>query len=48
MKALVAFGTKYGSTEKVAEEIAAVLRAEGNAVTVLDLRTSKPVEIELK
>jgi menaquinone-dependent protoporphyrinogen oxidase len=45
LKALVAFGTKYGSTEKVAEKIAAVLRAEGNAVTVLDLRTSKPVEI---
>jgi len=38
MKALVAFGTRYGSTKDVAEEIADVLRTEGYGADVLDLR----------
>ncbi len=39
--ALVAFGTKYGTTAKVAEEIAAALKAKGIATTVADLRTAR-------
>lgn len=38
MKALVAFGTKYGSTAKVAETIAQELRQKGYQTEVLDLR----------
>ncbi|MFA5312939.1 MAG: flavodoxin domain-containing protein [Methanomassiliicoccales archaeon] len=38
MKVLVAFGTKYGSTEKVAERIAEVMRSKGHDVIVADLR----------
>lgn len=39
MKALVAFGTKYGSTARLAEVIGEELRAKGYEVDVLDLRT---------
>ncbi len=39
--ALVAFGTKYGSTAKVAETIAAALRAKGIETTVADFRTTR-------
>jgi menaquinone-dependent protoporphyrinogen oxidase len=38
MKALVAYGTKYGSTSKVAKEIAFVLGTKGFETTVLDLK----------
>jgi len=38
MKVLLAFGTKYGSTAKVADRIAEVMRSEGHEVQVLDLR----------
>jgi len=38
VKALVAFGTKYGSTAEVAEEIAKVLRSKGADTDVVDLR----------
>jgi menaquinone-dependent protoporphyrinogen oxidase len=38
LKALVAFGTRYGSTARVAQEIASVLAARGLEVKVLDLR----------
>lgn len=38
MRTLIAFGTKYGSTEKVAEVIADVLRSSGQNVDVVDLR----------
>jgi menaquinone-dependent protoporphyrinogen oxidase len=41
MNALVAFGTRYGSTERVAKEIAAVLSSKGIAAEVLDLRSRK-------
>ncbi len=46
MKALVAYGTKYGSTEKVAEEISSVIRDGGSAATVLDLRSRKHLDID--
>jgi menaquinone-dependent protoporphyrinogen oxidase len=46
MRALVAFGTKYGSTERVAEEISSVLTAQGASVTVLDLRSNGKEEID--
>jgi menaquinone-dependent protoporphyrinogen oxidase len=39
MNALVAFGTRYGSTERVAKEIAAALSSKGIDVKVLDLRS---------
>jgi menaquinone-dependent protoporphyrinogen oxidase len=39
MNVLVAFGTRYGSTEKVAKEIAAVLSSKGIDAEVLDLRS---------
>ncbi len=42
MKALVAFGTRYGSTVRVAEEIASVLAARGWQVEVADLRHDAP------
>jgi menaquinone-dependent protoporphyrinogen oxidase len=41
MNALVAFGTKYGSTEKVATEIATTLSSVGVEAEVLDLRSKK-------
>ena len=41
MNALVAFGTRYGSTGKVAKEIAAVLSSKGIDTEVLDLRSRK-------
>ncbi|HEY3420139.1 MAG TPA: flavodoxin domain-containing protein [Methanomassiliicoccales archaeon] len=41
MNALVAFGTRYGSTEAVANEIATVLRSNGIDTEVLDLRSRK-------
>lgn len=45
MRALVAFGTTYGSTAKVAEEIAKVLRCEGTETTVWDLRAKLKEDI---
>lgn len=41
MKALVAFGTKHGSTAKVAAEIASALKERGAEVVVADLRKDK-------
>ncbi len=46
MKALVAYGTKYGSTAKVADEIASILAKKGFETTVLDLRKADRHEIE--
>jgi len=40
-KALVAFGTKYGTTAKVAEEIADILRSKGVETSVLVLRKER-------
>ncbi|HEX7391412.1 MAG TPA: flavodoxin domain-containing protein [Thermoplasmata archaeon] len=45
-KALVAFGTKCGTTSKVAEEIAVVLRKKGIETTVLDLRDSERCAVD--
>jgi menaquinone-dependent protoporphyrinogen oxidase len=41
MNALVAFGTRYGSTERVAAEIASALTSKGIEAKVLDLRSKK-------
>ena len=46
VRALVAFGSKYGSTARVAEEIADVLRKKEIDVTVLDLRKSRHSRID--
>lgn len=40
MKALIAFGTKYGSTARLAEVIGEELTSKGYEVDVLDLRNS--------
>lgn len=42
----MAFGTRFGSTEGVADEIASVLRAQGTSVTVLDLRSEENGDID--
>ncbi|MFA5311889.1 MAG: flavodoxin domain-containing protein [Methanomassiliicoccales archaeon] len=46
MRVLVAFGTKYGSTEKVATEIASLLQRLGHDAEVVDLRDRIYVELE--
>ncbi len=46
MKALVAFGTRYGSTAAVAEEIAVVLRGHGLETEVADLRNEWAGDID--
>ena len=45
MKVLVAFGTKYGSTARVAEAIASELTNAGHEVEVADLREGFPADI---
>lgn len=46
MNILVAFGTKYGSTEKVATEIASLLQGSGHDAEVIDLRDHIDIELE--
>ena len=46
MRALVAFGTKYGSTVKVGEEIGRVLRGKGLEVEVVNLDERKVKDLE--
>jgi menaquinone-dependent protoporphyrinogen oxidase len=46
MKALVAFGTKYGSTVQVAETIASELRGRGYRVDLADLRQNHRVALD--
>lgn len=46
MKALVAYGTKFGSTAKVAEEIASVLRASGCEAEARDLRKRGALDLD--
>ncbi len=46
MKALVAFGTRWGSTEHVAKELASVLERKGRQVDVLDLGKAGAVGLE--
>jgi menaquinone-dependent protoporphyrinogen oxidase len=46
IRAMVGFGTNYGSTKDIAQEIATVLRGDGWNVDVYDLGTSRPIEPE--
>jgi menaquinone-dependent protoporphyrinogen oxidase len=46
MKALVAFGTKYGSTSRVAQTIAYELQGRGYRTCVLDLRQKNETKID--
>lgn len=46
MNVLVAFGTKYGSTEKVAMEIASLMRQAGHLSEVVDLRCNNDIAID--
>ena len=45
MNVLVAFGTKYGSTVKVADAIASEMRNAGHEVDLVDLRERVPSDI---
>ncbi|QLH75265.1 MAG: flavodoxin domain-containing protein [Methanomassiliicoccales archaeon] len=45
MRVLLAFGTKYGSTEKVAIRMAEVMRSKGSEVVVMDLRQRRKVDL---
>jgi menaquinone-dependent protoporphyrinogen oxidase len=45
-RALIAYGTKYGTTSKVAEKIANSLEANGIQTTVLDLRKAKGSNVD--
>lgn len=46
MNVLVAFGTKYGSTAKVADAVASELIARGASVEVVDLRERIPTDLD--
>ncbi len=46
MNVLVAFGTKYGSTEKVAMEIASLVRQAGHQADIIDLRCENDVALD--
>ena len=46
MRALLAFGSKYGSTSKVVAEMATVLGHDGVEVTIADLRKDKVKGLE--
>ncbi|MBI0583136.1 MAG: flavodoxin domain-containing protein [Methanomassiliicoccus sp.] len=46
MMTLIAFGTEFGSTEKVALEIASVLRKNGHRAEVMDLREHRDIDLE--
>ncbi len=46
LRALVAYGTKYGSTSKVAEKIASSIEANGVDAIVLDLRKARRSGVE--
>ena len=41
MKALIAYGTKYGATARASEEIGRILRERGFEVKVVDLKAEK-------
>jgi menaquinone-dependent protoporphyrinogen oxidase len=45
MKALIAYGTRYGATEKTSQEIADVFRQEGLDVRVANLKNEKLKDI---
>lgn len=46
MRALIAYGTKWGSTEDVAKELASVLKNEGYRADLIDLGKEVPAHIE--
>ena len=45
MKALIAFGTRYGATAGTSEEIAGILREEGFDVKIVNLKDEKVKDI---
>lgn len=46
MRALVAYGTKWGSTEAVAKELASMLRKNGHPTDTLDLGKNETTELD--
>jgi menaquinone-dependent protoporphyrinogen oxidase len=45
MKALVVYGTRYGTAAEIAEEIARVIREEGNETDLVDARSIKDRDV---
>jgi menaquinone-dependent protoporphyrinogen oxidase len=45
MKALVVYGTRYGTAAEIAEEIARVIKEEGNETDLLDVRSIKDQDV---
>lgn len=43
-KVLIAYGTRYGSTEEISKEIGAILKKEGLEVQLVDLKKTKAKE----
>jgi menaquinone-dependent protoporphyrinogen oxidase len=46
VRALVAYGTRWGSTADVARELASVIRKKGHQVDLLDLGKNDPADLE--
>jgi len=46
LRALVAYGTKWGSTADVAKELASMLEKKGHRVDLLDLSKDRPADVE--
>jgi menaquinone-dependent protoporphyrinogen IX oxidase len=45
MKALVVYGTRYGTAEEIAQEIARIIREEGTEVDLKDAKDSKKLDV---
>lgn len=45
MKALVVYGTRYGTAEEIAQEIARIIREEGTEVDLKDVKDSKKLDV---
>ncbi|MCC7558000.1 MAG: flavodoxin domain-containing protein, partial [Methanobacteriaceae archaeon] len=45
MKALIVYGTRYGSTSEIAEEIGKILKDKGVEVDIFDVKEMKGTEI---
>jgi len=47
MKALIVYGTRYGTATEIAEEIGRVIKNEGIEVDVKDARSLKNIDLSL-
>jgi len=46
VRVLVAYGTKWGSTEAVAKELTSIFESKGHSADLLDLRNDRPWDLE--